>query len=60
MVEIVGRRLPKFTKEHTQMVKGSIDFLGVKQYISYYIYDPKKTQTKCNRLPDGLECRIFM
>jgi hypothetical protein len=42
MVEIVGKRLPKFTKEQYQMIKGSIDYLGVNQYTAYYMYDPKQ------------------
>lgn len=42
MVEIVGTRLPKFTKEQSQMVKGSIDYLGINQYTAYYMYDPKQ------------------
>ncbi|KAF9623425.1 hypothetical protein IFM89_003009 [Coptis chinensis] len=40
MQEIVGNRLPKFTKAEVKMVRGSIDFLGVNQYTSYYMYDP--------------------
>jgi beta-glucosidase/6-phospho-beta-glucosidase/beta-galactosidase len=42
MVEIVGKRMPKFTKEQYQMIKGSIDYLGVNQYTAYYMYDPQQ------------------
>jgi beta-glucosidase len=37
---IVGKRLPKFTKEQVKMVKGSMDFVGINQYTSYYMYEP--------------------
>ncbi|XP_065867113.1 beta-glucosidase 12-like [Euphorbia lathyris] len=33
---LVGKRLPKFTKEESERVKGSIDFLGVNYYTSNY------------------------
>ncbi|KAF9665427.1 hypothetical protein SADUNF_Sadunf16G0121500 [Salix dunnii] len=36
MKSIVGHRLPKFTKEQSAMVKGSIDFLGVNYYTTNY------------------------
>ncbi|XP_060670608.1 beta-glucosidase 44-like isoform X1 [Ziziphus jujuba] len=43
MQEIVGDRLPKFTKEQVKMVKGSIDYVGINQYTTYYMYDPHYT-----------------
>ncbi|KAJ6750533.1 hypothetical protein OIU85_001106 [Salix viminalis] len=36
MKAIVGHRLPKFTKEQSALVKGSIDFLGVNYYTTNY------------------------
>lgn len=42
MEEIVGDRLPKFRKAEVQMVKGSIDFVGINQYTTYYMYDKPK------------------
>lgn len=36
---IVGDRLPKFTKREQKLVKGSIDFMGLNHYTSYYAYD---------------------
>ncbi|ERM98127.1 hypothetical protein AMTR_s00095p00053110 [Amborella trichopoda] len=39
MVRIVGDRLPKFTNEEVEMVKGSIDFVGINHYTTYYMYD---------------------
>lgn len=32
----VGDRLPKFTKAQSEYVKGSIDFLGVNYYTTYF------------------------
>lgn len=32
----VGNRLPEFTKEQSQMVKGSFDFIGLNYYTSNY------------------------
>ncbi|KDO62878.1 hypothetical protein CISIN_1g010049mg [Citrus sinensis] len=46
MQNIVGNRLPKFTKEEVKMVKGSIDFVGINQYTAYYMYDPHLKQPK--------------
>ncbi|KAI4375473.1 hypothetical protein MLD38_013339 [Melastoma candidum] len=40
MQEIVDSRLPKFTKEEIDHVKGSFDFIGINQYTSFYMYDP--------------------
>ena len=44
MQDIVKERLPKFTPEEINLVKGSIDFLGVNQYTAYYMFDPHQTQ----------------
>ncbi|CAN1856461.1 Beta-glucosidase 44 [Linum perenne] len=47
MQEILGNRLPKFTKEEGKMVKGSFDYIGINQYTAYYMYDPhQKNQPK--------------
>ncbi|XVF12216.1 hypothetical protein REPUB_Repub08aG0095700 [Reevesia pubescens] len=46
MQVIVGNRLPKFTKEEVKMVKGSIDFVGINQYTTYYMYDPHQSKPK--------------
>ncbi|XP_077230515.1 beta-glucosidase 44-like isoform X2 [Tasmannia lanceolata] len=49
MQKIVKERLPKFTSSQTKMVKGSIDFVGINQYTSFYMYDPQtKSQTLTN------------
>ncbi|TXG55762.1 hypothetical protein EZV62_017075 [Acer yangbiense] len=39
MRSMVGNRLPKFTKYESEMVKGSIDFLGVNYYTAFYADD---------------------
>jgi beta-glucosidase len=36
MVSLLGNRLPKFTKEESEIIKGSYDFLGVNYYSTYY------------------------
>lgn len=48
MQNIVGERLPKFSKEEVKIVKGAFDFIGVNQYTAYYMYDPH--QPKSNNL----------
>ncbi|MBA0548239.1 hypothetical protein Golob_019348, partial [Gossypium lobatum] len=40
MQEIVGKRLPKFTKEEVKMVNGSFDYVGINQYTTSYISNP--------------------
>lgn len=49
MQDIVKERLPKFTPEEINLVKGSIDFLGVNQYTAYYMFDPHQTQVAPTR-----------
>ncbi|CAH9084835.1 unnamed protein product [Cuscuta epithymum] len=39
MQNIVGNRLPRFTPDEVKMVKGSIDYIGINQYTTYYMYD---------------------
>lgn len=39
MRELVGDRLPKFTKEQSEMVRGSFDFFGINYYTSRYVED---------------------
>ncbi|CAI0450253.1 unnamed protein product [Linum tenue] len=39
MRAIVGERLPKFSKEESEMLRGSFDFVGLNYYTSYYISD---------------------
>ncbi|XP_068647342.1 beta-glucosidase 12-like [Aristolochia californica] len=39
MREIVGKRLPKFTRKQSRLVKGSFDFIGLNYYTTYYATD---------------------
>ncbi|KAG5253572.1 beta-glucosidase [Salix suchowensis] len=36
MHDFVGGRLPKFTTEESEMLKGSYDFIGINYYTTYY------------------------
>ncbi|XP_068641271.1 beta-glucosidase 13-like [Aristolochia californica] len=45
MRDIVGDRLPKFTKEQSDMVKGSFDFIGVNYYTASYCADAPPNTT---------------
>ncbi|XP_015966955.1 beta-glucosidase 44 [Arachis duranensis] len=40
MQNIVGNRLPKFSVEEVKIVKGSMDFVGINQYTTYYMAAP--------------------
>lgn len=40
MQEIVKERLPKFSEEEVTMVKGSVDFVGINQYTTFYMFNP--------------------
>ena len=63
MQYIVGKRLPKFTKEQVKMVKGSMDFVGINQYTAYYMFDPHKTKPKVLGYQEdwnaGFACKFF-
>ncbi|KAL0411255.1 UNVERIFIED_CONTAM: Beta-glucosidase 17, partial [Sesamum latifolium] len=39
MQSLVGSRLPKFTKEQIEMLKGSFDFLGLNYYTGNFAAD---------------------
>ena len=39
MRTLVGDRLPQFTKEQSELVKGSYDFIGLNYYTSFYVVD---------------------
>ncbi|KAL5057649.1 hypothetical protein RYX36_029253 [Vicia faba] len=36
MKELVGDRLPKFTEEEKKLIKGSLDFIGINYYRSFF------------------------
>ncbi|OMO95731.1 Glycoside hydrolase, family 1 [Corchorus olitorius] len=54
MQEIVGERLPKFTEDEVKMVNGSWDYVGINQYTSNYIYDPKKPKPNVTDEKNGV------
>ncbi|OAY80826.1 Beta-glucosidase 12 [Ananas comosus] len=39
MKELVGNRLPKFTKKQSDMINGSYDFVGLNYYTTHYAFD---------------------
>jgi beta-glucosidase len=39
MKKIVGSRLPAFTKQESEMLRGAYDFIGLNHYSSLYIMD---------------------
>lgn len=39
MRKYLGNDLPKFSKDEVEMVKGSLDFLGINHYTSFYAID---------------------
>lgn len=36
MRRLVGNRLPRFTKEQSELVKGAFDFIGINYYTTSY------------------------
>ena len=50
---LVGDRLPKFTPQESDLVKGSLDFLGLNYYVTQYATDaPPPLPTQPNALTD--------
>ncbi|CAN1828894.1 Beta-glucosidase 24 [Linum perenne] len=39
MKQYVGKRLPRFTKQESELMKGSFDFIGVNYYTGRYVID---------------------
>jgi beta-glucosidase/6-phospho-beta-glucosidase/beta-galactosidase len=39
MKKNVGSRLPGFTKDQSELIKGSLDFIGINHYYSLYVND---------------------
>jgi beta-glucosidase len=39
MKKNVGSRLPSFTKNQSELIKGSLDFIGINHYYSLYVND---------------------
>ncbi|KAL5082610.1 hypothetical protein RYX36_011031, partial [Vicia faba] len=54
MRTLVGKRLPKFSKEQTKLLKGSLDFLGLNYYTSNYAINvPQLKNNKYNYKTDS-------
>ncbi|XP_022868201.1 beta-glucosidase-like [Olea europaea var. sylvestris] len=57
MKKIVGSRLPQFTREEKELVKGSYDFLGINYYTTNYVsHEPLQPGTPPNYRTD-CQCR---
>ncbi|KAJ8770874.1 hypothetical protein K2173_021789 [Erythroxylum novogranatense] len=53
MKSLVGERLPKFTEEQSNMVKGSFDFLGMNYYTAMFAADNPTNYSKSSYLTDS-------
>ncbi|XVF20660.1 hypothetical protein REPUB_Repub12eG0020800 [Reevesia pubescens] len=56
MQQIVGERLPKFSKSEVEKVKNSFDILGLNHYTSYYMYDPKQPKPNVTGYQQDWNC----
>lgn len=55
MQSLVANRLLKFSKEQSEMLKGSFDFLGLNYYTSNYVaYAPQLRSANKSSLTDAL------
>lgn len=41
MITRVGSRLPRFTKAESALLKGSLDFVGINHYTTFYARENK-------------------
>ncbi|KAJ9174425.1 hypothetical protein P3X46_013069 [Hevea brasiliensis] len=66
--DLVGDRLPKFTKKESHLLKGSYDFVGIQYYTSYFakpnaVMDPKhlryKTDSHINETPYDYDDKLI-
>ncbi|KAF9612967.1 hypothetical protein IFM89_004670 [Coptis chinensis] len=51
---LVGNRLPKFSKNQSDMVKGSFDFLGLNYYTANYATNNPSSNVQASYLTDSL------
>lgn len=61
MVHYLGERLPKFSKEQSDMVKNSFDFIGINYYSTTYAADaecPRKNKSYLTDLCAELTCKL--
>lgn len=55
MQSLVKNRLPEFTKEQSEMLKGSFDFIGLNYYSGTYAADvPRQNDAKPSYKTDAL------
>lgn len=55
MQSLVKNRLPEFTEEQSEMLKGSFDFIGLNYYSGTYAADvPRQNDAKPNYKTDAL------
>nr|CAB3465458.1 unnamed protein product [Digitaria exilis] len=59
MKRIVGSRLPKFTKEQSEMIRGTADFIGINHYTSVYVSDRPNSADAGQRDYNGDIAAIF-
>lgn len=52
MKEIIGDRLPRFTPQESELVEGSLDFLGLDYYFTKYATYTTTPQENPNVLTD--------
>lgn len=43
MKKKAGSRIPAFTEEQSELIRGSIDFVGINHYTSVYVSDGKSS-----------------
>jgi len=56
MRSLVGNRLPKFSDQESKLLAGSIDFLGLNYYTSYYVANaPKSNKSSYTTDANALE-----
>lgn len=49
MKELVGNRLPKFTKKQSDMINGSYDFVGLNYYTTHYAFDAPPSNNSASK-----------
>lgn len=61
MVDYVGERLPNFSKEQSDMLKNSFDFIGINYYSTVYAADAECPSEKKTYFTDScveLACKL--
>ncbi|GMH27279.1 hypothetical protein Nepgr_029122 [Nepenthes gracilis] len=53
MRAIVGKRLPKFERKQSHLLKDSFDFIGLNYYTTYYAYNTPTTGNKLSYTTDS-------